>query len=180
MSKVQAGTTIDNLNIEAHRRYAHDQAQLDPRFSTTESNAITSHAELAGTSAIYASQLEQLIQPFFGTIPWASFQAPYGFFTQTNRFFRSRLFPQTKKTLQQLQLMQEENGEENEQEEADEPEFPMVSMLQKNYSARKEHTPSTPQEERDINTLSSFLEKIGQIDALLAHITARKLQYQKG
>lgn len=174
MTKIDSRTTIDNLRIDAHRRYAKDQKDLDPRF-VTESSAVSTHAEIAGTSAIYSSQLEQLVQSYIGTMPWASFQAPVGFLLQPNRFFRSRLFPQTKKSL--LQYDDQEKGEK--EDEDDEENDPMIELLEQAYAARAV-VPALPQAERDKGTLLSLIQEIGRIDALLAYITARKLQYQKG
>jgi hypothetical protein len=176
MSKVQARTTIDNLHIEAHRRYAKDQQELDPRFMV-DASSITSHAELAGTSSIYSSQLEQLIQSYIGILSWASFQAPHGYLMQTNRFFRSRLFPQTKKILQHA--CQEENDQESSQQgNDDESDHPLIDQLERSFAKRKPS--ASAQVERDKTILVSLLRKIGEIDALLAFISARKLQYQKG
>ena len=180
MSKIDSRTTIDNLRIDAHQRYAKDQKDLDTRF-VTDSSAVSPHAEIAGTSAIYSSQLEQLIQSYVGTMPWASFHAPGGYFVQTNRFFRSRLFPQTKKSL--LQHDDKEKGGGHEQKGDDEEQDPLIDLLENAFAARASASSlqaALPQEEREKGTLLTLIQEIGRIDALLAYITARKLQYQKG
>ena len=175
-NKIQPRTTIDNLHIEAHRRYAKDQHELDPRF-IEEASSVQPHAEIAGTSVIYASQLEQLVESFVGSLPWASFQAPLGYLMQSNRFFRSGLFPMMKKTLQKKE---EEEKKDSSDEEEENDEHPLVELFKQNYAARSAAWPLLPQIERDKDTLLSMTEEIGRIDALLSHITARKLQYQKG
>lgn len=173
MSKIETRTTIDNLRIDAHQRYAKDQNDLDPRF-VTESSAVSPHAEIAGNSAIYSSQLEQLVQSYMGTQPWGSFHPPTGYFMQTNRFFRSRLFPQSNKSMLQHDNEKEKDGQEQDQDD----ENPLIELLEKTYAARAS-TPH-PKSERDKGTLISLLQEIGRIDGLLAYITSRKLQYQKG
>ncbi len=179
MSKIQSRTTIDNLHIDAHRRYAKDQNKLDPRFGNVDAVAVSPHAEIAGTSSIYASQLDQLILSYIGTLPWASFQAPHGYLMQTNRFFRSGLFPRTKQTVQEHEEDKQGDQQDGEEKENQEDEHPLLATLQKKYAARSS-SQVIPQEERDKSTLTALLQEISQIDALLAQITARKLQYQKG
>lgn len=177
MSKVQPRTTIDNLHIEAHQRYAQDQHMLDPRFMV-DTSSITQHAELAGTSSIYSSQLDQLIQTYAGILPWASFHPPVGFLTQTNRFFRSRLFPRTKQGFHHNHE-EEDSGEDARQEKdgEKEEENPLIHLLE---LAIERTSHASKRVERDKTLLISLLQKIDEIDALLAFINTRKLQYQKG
>ncbi len=177
MSKIQPRTTIDNLQLEAHQRYAQDQQILDPRF-TIDPSSITPHAELAGTSSIYSSQLDDLIQSSIGIVTWGSFQPPSGFMTQTNRFFRSRLFGKAKQRLYQDDEQGNFEGSSEEEKDPDhEEQNSLVRLLER---AASRHKPFMHHIERDKKLLISLLRKIAEIDAYLTFVNTRRLQYQKG
>jgi hypothetical protein len=95
----------------------------------------------------------------------------FWFFLQTNRFFRSRLFPQKQPSQQDDQ---EGDAEEKQQDEEEQEERnPLIHLLE-TTSLKRSHT------ERDKTLLVSLLHKIAEIDALLTFVNTRKLQYQKG
>jgi hypothetical protein len=86
--------TLDQMPIEAHKRYAHDQISLDKTYMVHTQPVPAP----AATSAIYTSEWAEL----FGideTNTWATFSAPNHF--QSNHCFSYALIPnilETKET----------------------------------------------------------------------------------
>src|SRR5690348_1612247 len=102
-------TTIDNLDIKDHVRWAQDQAELDP-FYLTEAKEVSQHPELLGNSIIYASQWEQLLEWQKRNQPWATFEPPARYHLTSRHLFSYRIFPN---------IYWQEEKEESDEEQSD-------------------------------------------------------------
>ncbi len=93
---------IHNLPIDSHRDYA-TNADYD-RTHAIEASHVHKHAELAGTSSIYASELNDLTGVDQTPSTWAAFPLPLDYDVQTNRFFSTRLFPTAKSSDEEVAI----------------------------------------------------------------------------
>lgn len=171
--------TIDNLDIKDHVRWANDQNHLDSVY-LTEAQAIAHLPEMLGTSAIYTSQWETLFEWQKRNAHWASFAPPSKYHLASKRLFSFRLFP----TIYWKE--EEEEGTEDDQPSAEEfvekkdKESPAVNLVKEVINtAAFFHQPSIVFE-KDKTTILNLLESIKYLDGLLAQITGKTMQYQKG
>lgn len=163
--------TIDNLDIKDHVRWAQDQTDLDP-FYLTETQAVAHHSETLGMSTIFSSQWASLFEWEKRNLSWASFAPPQKYHFASRRLFSFRLFPS---------IFWEEEQEEGHEGEENEQEKERSENLREqviNVAAFADQ-PSILFE-KDKTVILNLLESIKYLDELLAHICARKLQYQKG
>jgi hypothetical protein len=156
-------TTIDQIPLKDHVRWAQDQQQLDPVF-VTEASIVASHPEILGMSLIYPSRLEELLEMQKKNQHWASFSPPKNFHLFGKRFFSHRLFPNI-----------EWEDWKDEEVEGGEPDLMQTLMKLKTTGAH-----NTTLFEKDRCTMLGMLESIQWINKLLKQINALKLQYQKG
>jgi hypothetical protein len=172
--------TIDKLDIKDHIRWAQDRAAFDTNH-VQESKEVAPHPEITGTSIIFSSQLEELFSWEKGMLPWANFSPPHNLSLFHKRLFAYRLFPH---------ISSEENTDDDEEETASDQEqqdeqeeialrrakdlIQFVIAIQKNANQSHSHF------EKDKSSILSLLESIRFIDDMLAQISSRKLQYQKG
>jgi len=156
--------TIDKLNLEDHVRWAKDQT-VDVTF-VRQVGAIPTYPDIAGKSAIYASQLEALFDWDKGIHAWAHFVPPDSVLLFSRRFFSFRLFPN---------IHWEDTGDEEEREEDKKEDKDLIQELLCVHKIER-----SPAFEREKDQLLSLLEAIRHIDSMLAQISGRKLQYQKG
>jgi hypothetical protein len=161
-------TTIDNLDIKIHERYAHDQKILDRTF-TKETSLLSSHAEIAATSVIYASKWEELFEMGIKNIPWAAFSPPSFYHQKPNRFFSYRLLPSI--------YVEDENEDEMDEESERKKEN---ELLKKALQAKKGRNQDSSLFERDKTTIISLLKTVVHLNSLLTQVNSRKLQFQKG
>ncbi len=145
--------TIDQIGIEAHKRYATDQALLDLSY-ITESQMISPHLEIAATSQIYSSQWEELFGIHLNNIPWAAFSPPPKYNAQRKRFFAQTLIPSI--------FFSDEKEDDDES-------F-------KNFM----HALACRKIKKDESALLGLIESIKLLNSLLKEVNARKLRYQKG
>ncbi len=163
--------TIDNLDIKDHIRWAQDQTILDPTY-LAEAQSIVHHPEHMGMSTIYTSQWETLFEWQKRNLPWASFSPPLKYHVASRRLFSFRLFPS---------IFWSEDEEESSEDAPDQHEKEPSNDLWKqviNIAA----FPNQPSVlfEKDKTAILNLLESIKHLNNLIAHISARKLQYQKG
>ncbi len=90
-TQIRPRTTIDDFGIEEHQRYAKNQEDFEVRY-ITEAPSVPEHVQIAGTSTIYPSALDELLGISHCKITWALFEPPPGYSKQSNRFFTSHLF----------------------------------------------------------------------------------------
>lgn len=150
--------TIDNINIETHKRWAENQAHIDPTF-LKESAKVSPLTEVTGTSSIFASHWAALFGIDIRHLPWAHFTPPARFNTQAKRFFSHKIIP----SLTFPQDKEEDDGEEQDRKER-------LKALLASYRGEK----------KDIEILSELLDTIFTLDDLLGKVLAKKLQYHKG
>ena len=150
--------TIDNINIQTHKRWAEDQAHIDPSF-LEESAKVSPLTEVTGTSSIFTSRWAALFGLDIRHLPWAGFFAPAKFNTQTKRFFSYRIIPSLTFPL--------ENQEEDEEEKDRKKRLKAFLQAQKGGTTDKE-------------ILTDLLDTIFTLDDLLGKILVKKLQYHKG
>lgn len=171
--------TIDKLDIKEHIRWAQDRAVLDATL-VQESKEIAAHPEITGTSVIFSSQLEELFAWERGMLPWATFSPPENIALFHKRLFSYRLFPHISS--------EKDDDEENEseqdlsqQDDFEEHTLKRAKDLIRHVLAlqKTSHQPSSFFE-KDKSSILSLLESIRYIDDMLAQISSRKLQYQKG
>lgn len=165
--------TIDKLDIKDHIRWAQDRAIHDTSL-VKESKEIAAHPDISGTSAIFSSQLEELLAWEKGMHPWANFVPPENHILFHKRLFSYKLFPH-------ISSEEQEDSEEEEKEE-EEPEEKVLkkakNLIQHVIALQQSARDSLF--EKDKNSILSLLESIRFIDGMLAQIMSRKLQYQKG
>jgi hypothetical protein len=171
--------TIDNLDIKEHIRWAQDRAVLDTTF-VKEAKEIAAHPEITGTSAIYSSHLEELFAWEKGMLPWANFSPPQSISLFHKRLFSYRLFPNISSE-EQSEEEDSPNEDQQEQEEQEERALRRAKdLIQLVLAYQKSNQRSPTLFEKDKGSILSLLESIRYIDEMLAQITSRKLQYQKG
>jgi|GEM_PF-1974765 len=167
--------TIDNLDIKEHIRWAQDRAVLDASY-VQESKEIAAHPEITGTSVIFSSQLEELFAWEKGMLPWANFSPPSNISLFHKRLFSYRLFPH-------ISSEEDEEGESEQQKQDEEEEKALrraKNLIQQVLAIQKTQNQSHSIFEKDKSSILSLLESIRFIDDMLAQISSRKLQYQKG
>jgi hypothetical protein len=171
--------TIDNLDIKEHIRWAQDRAVLDASY-VQESKEIAAHPEITGTSIIFSSQLEELFAWEKGMLPWANFSPPHNLSLFHKRLFSYRLFPH----ISSEEDKEKEEGESEQQQQQDEAEEKALrrakNLIRQVLAIQKNHNQSHSIFEKDKSSILSLLESIRFIDGMLAQISSRKLQYQKG
>ncbi|MBX3718678.1 MAG: DUF5399 family protein [Parachlamydiales bacterium] len=166
--------TIDNLDIKDHVRWAQDQAVLDPTY-LTEAQAVAHHPEYLGMSTIYASQWEALFEWQKRNLPWASFAPPLKYHVASRRLFSFRLFP----SIYWSEEEEEEDGAHEDPSDQQEKE-PSVNLWKEVVNvAAFPHQPSVLFE-KDKTAILNLLESIKYLNEMIAHVSSRKLQYQKG
>jgi hypothetical protein len=156
--------TIDQIGIEAHRRYAIDQENLDTAF-IADTKAIPLQLEIAGTSQIYSSKWEELFEVHLKNIPWAAFSPPPMYHSQRNRFFSHALTPGMLWSDEDEEQDNEDDGERKRQNES-------LKNIINAISCRKI--------KGEESALLSLIESVKLLNSLLREINAKKLQYQKG
>lgn len=151
--------TIDNLNIRTHKRWAEDQARIDPNF-LEESAKVSPATEVTGTSSIFASRWASLFGIDIRHLPWAGFTPPAKFNMQAKRFFSYRIIPSLT-----FPLDSQDEGEDEEKQRK--------NRLKTFLQAHKGN-------QSDKEILNDLLDTIFNLDDLLGTILVKKLQYQKG
>jgi len=170
--------TIDNLDIKEHIRWAQDRAVLDATY-VQESKEIAAHPEITGTSVIFSSQLEELFAWEKGMLPWANFFPPHNLSLFHKRLFSYRLFPHI--SSEEDKEDQEDESEQQKQDETEEKALRRAKdLIHQVLSIQKSYHQSHALFEKDKSSILSLLESIRFIDDMLAQISSRKLQYQKG
>ncbi|HKY99897.1 MAG TPA: DUF5399 family protein [Rhabdochlamydiaceae bacterium] len=164
--------TIDKLDIKDHVRWAKDQLDIDPAFAK-ESHYIPPHSEIFATSIIYFSKWEMLFEIQRGHTAWANFCPPKNFHLQSKRFFSYRIFPYLH--WDEKQEEEEEEGKQEEQENKCHDD-----LFERAKKATPPHDGFRFGFEQDRSAVINLLEAIKYLNRLLAHINARKLQYQRG
>ena len=161
-------TTIDQLDIKDHVRWAQDQESYDISF-VKEAHVVAPHPEILGTSVIYPSKFEELFELQRRNLPWAHFSPPKNFLLFSKRFFSYRLFPD-------IHWEEEESEEEKESSEED----TNCDLIQKMIRVEKLANQTQSLFEKDKSAILNLLESIKWVNQLLKQVNARKLQYQKG
>lgn len=164
-------TTIDNLDVKIHERYAQDQQIYDRSF-VTDSSLVSPHADIAATSAIYASQWEALFEASVKNLSWAHFTPPSMYYRMRNRFFSYSILPF-------IDIHRDREREKEEEQESEE-QARESALLKKALSAKKGKNQDTSIFERDKSAIVNLLQTVEHLDEILGQINARKLQYQKG
>ncbi len=157
--------TVDQIGIEAHKRYAVDQETLDTVY-ITDSSMIPRHLEMAGTSSIYSSKWEELFEVHLKNIPWAAFSPPPKYYVQRNRFFSHALIPGI------LWSNDEEQDEDEGHEEERKKQNETLKTLMETIAVRRIKENET--------ALLNLVESVKILNSLLKEINSRKIQYQKG
>jgi hypothetical protein len=155
--------TIDNLELKDHIRWAQDQAVLDPHY-LTEAQGIAHHPALLGMSTIYASQWEALFEWQKRNPHWASFSPPATYHLASRTLFSFRLLPN---------IFWEEEDEEAKEKSENNPWKRLMNSSRLPHQSRSVF-------EKDKMTLLNLLDLIKSLNEMIAYISARKLQYQKG
>lgn len=167
--------TIDNLDIKDHVRWAQDQILLDP-FYLKDSQEVAQHPEMLGLSSIYASQWEALFEWQKKNVPWASFAPPQKYHLANKRLFSFRLFP----TIHWESEEEEKEDSSQQQNDQDLPHEKSDDLIKNVINLQTFSTQSTVLFEKDKSAILNLLESIKYLNELLSHVSARKLQYQKG
>ncbi len=150
--------TIDNINIQAHRRWAEDQAHIYPSF-LEESAQVSPLTEVTGTSSIFSSHWAALFGVDIRHLPWAGFHAPAKFNTQAKRFFSYKIIPS-------LTFPQEKHEYDDDEQDRKKR---LKSFLRAQLGNKT-----------DKEILADLLDTIFTLDDLLGKILVKKLQYHKG
>ncbi len=166
-------TTIDNLDMRIHERYAQDQQALDKTF-ITEAQLLSPSFEKVATSSIYSSKWEELFEMGVKNLPWAAFSPPPSYTRQPNRFFSYRILPSI------FVEASDEDGEHDAQEEDQEKEENKNEILKKALNVIKGKNEDTFLFERDKSAVVTLLQTVLNLNHILTQINSRKLQYQKG
>lgn len=159
--------TIDQIGIDAHKRYAIDQESLDTHY-ITDATHISGQLEIAGTSMIYSSKWEELFEFNLNNTTWAAFLPPPNYRTQRNKFFSHSLIPG-------ILWSESDDDEDLEEDENTENERKKQNALIKNII---EVLSSRLKE--DESALLNLIQSIKTLNSLLREVNAKKLQYQKG
>lgn len=166
-------TTIDNLDVKIHERYAQDQQIYDRSF-VTEASLVSPHADIAATSAIYSSHYEALFELSIKNHSWAHFTPPSMYYRMRNRFFSYTILPFLP------QDGERKKGEDEETQEDQEEEDRESILLKKTLQATKAKNQDTSLFEKDKSKIVNLLQTVDHLNEILGQINSRKLQYQKG
>lgn len=159
--------TIDQIGIDAHRRYAVDQETLESKY-ITESSMVPPHLEIAGTSMIYSSKWEELFELNVSNIPWAAFYPPPNYRIQKNKFFSHAITPNILWADEDAFNEDEEQDQEKERKKQNDVLDALLEALSKNQIKEEE------------SVLLNLVESIKMLNSLLREANSKKLQYQKG
>ncbi len=164
--------TIDKLDLKDHVRWAQDQQIHDPSF-VKDAEAISTQSEVMGVSVIYPSQLDELFEWQKGSHHWASFAPPGNIPFLPKRLFSFRLFPNS-------HFASAEDAEEQDLGEQEGERDDQKDLIQEICTMESSQGKQNPAFEKEKSALVNLLQTIKGIDGMLAQITSRKLQYQKG
>lgn len=150
--------TIDNLPIDTHQKYAESQKMSAARTQET----LSAFPEILGTSTIFASKLEELLETPAGSTPWATFCPPPGYTEQAKRFLESfALF------LKEIRDNTEEGASEN-------PE------LRKFVETVNEKIETALANEKDKGTLLNMVDCLGRINEWVWFVKTHNIRQQRG
>lgn len=162
-------TTIDQLDIKNHVRWAEDQALLDIHL-ISESSEVRDQSAIFGTSLIYTSKLEEIINLGICYRPWAAFVPPNVHPLRLRSLFSYHLFPT---------IHWEDEASEEEPDEANSKRF-QRDLIKRILSWENRKPRQTAVFEKEKTAILSLLEAVKLLDQLLGQIKGRTLQYQKG
>ncbi|MBI2742934.1 MAG: DUF5399 family protein [Chlamydiales bacterium] len=168
-------TTIDNLDIKTHERYAQDQQSYDKNLLLEASN-LSQHFEVVGTSQIYVSKWADLFEMGANNQSWAAFSPPPTEHRQANRFFSFCILPSIP-LIDEVENEGEGKESDDQEEEQDEPEH---ELIQRAMQIQKAKNQDSFLFERDKSSIINLLQTVTHLNRLLGQINSRKLQYQKG
>ncbi len=177
-------TTISNLDIQFHERFAHDQATVDSRYVTDSSN-VSHHFDAVGMSAIYRSEWTQLFGLHETVLSWASFSSPPGYAMQRRRFFAHQILTRFVWIEDEEESQQESEAELSEKiEQLKEAERQMrvrckdllSRLLARQHSSRTQGIHF----EKERTQLLELIRIVRSLNSMLAFVRGRRLQYQKG
>lgn len=141
--------TISNLPIETSSRYAKDRAiSEEPLFQ--EARGIPPQTQIDVTAPSYPSEFDQLLELEKQRLPWASIQAPAGYFEQQRGLFGELTIPRL--------------GSIEKRE----------SQLQKVTQMGKSGN------EHDTQVITKLLTDLNELDRTKIEIYSALLQYQRG
>lgn len=159
--------TIDNYDVEFHKRYAIDQTQLDPTY-VDEANLIPPHFEIPRSQSSIRTKWEELFEVNLGIHPWAGFAPPPQMHLLRNRFFSLSLSPS-------FDWIEEENKDKEEEKEEQ-----LLEQYRRKIKAKQSKYLPLSLMEKDKAALLNLLEMVHTLNGFLREVHARKLQYQKG
>jgi len=147
--------TISNLPPEAHTRYARDE--IITRTSEFNSESISWSALAASISSTSPSEkiaeIEKMLDFSSTTSKWAEFNPPDGFEDFVRFIFSPGGLTRNIRSSEELTSIREKI---------------------------KNIKPESPEAKNDVEKLSDLANKLGEIADLLAKITAKCNEYQKG
>lgn len=143
--------TIDNFPIETSIRWAEAQESLEKKY-LENTPYISTHTELAVTKPKPLS-VDALFETHKKAPTWAFFLPPDNFYSQSNRFFANTIIPNThtEELLDKLEYMIED-----------------IKTAQKVL------------ENKEYETLKSFLKVALELEKMLTEARSRVLQFRKG
>lgn len=157
--------TVDNLGLEASRRYAKDKELLDTRF-IEESRIIPQKAQTTVWRPYLPSEFSQRFQQFNRTI-WALFYPPSGILEEGRQLFSYQVIPSLGGSTKQ---------------EADLEKLQAWKRKKKKGDSQRDNKGDNQEEpeEKEQKTLIALLQCIALLDRDLALVNSRRNQYQKG
>lgn len=185
-ARPSSSTTISNLDIQFHERFAHDQATVDSRYVTDSSN-VSHHFDAVGMSAIYRSEWTRLFGLHETVLSWANFSSPPGYAMQRSRFFAHQILTrfvwiEDEDESQQVLESEKERSEKIEQLREAEQQMRvrckdlLSRLLAQQHSARTQGVHF----EKERTQLLELIRIIRSLNSMLAFVRGRRLQYQKG
>ncbi len=144
--------TIDNLGIDASKRYALDQAALDPRL-VKDARSISARTELTVIEPYVSTSLSEFSVGNF--ILWASFSAPTNYQAILSGLFTYQLIPALGDAMQIQALLDQVTA--------------MASTLFK-----------SPEEQRAHRAILELLEQLEKLMRMFTLIKANCARYQQG
>lgn len=170
--------TIDQIDINAHERYARDQIHLDRKI-IQDAGAIPQQSEVLTTYAIYFSFWEKLFEWSSKNLPWASFMPPSKYFAQKTRCFAYQLIPaiQSEEDNQEEGSSQEEGADDSSEDER--KALLLKEMKEKILNLEAKADPKGTVEQ-DKMTLIKLFDTVADLNGILKEVYSKKLQYQKG
>ncbi len=168
--------TIDNLGIDPSVRYAEDQSLLDEKFS--QDQIVRSKTEIDVSMPSYLGEFDQLFQTKKANLPWAQFFLPPYYNDQKRRLFTHVLLPHLESDdaydrFKRKILERVKNDKERHQAKKQ-------SRFQKGMEYDWEEEVNRDAAEKESKTLISTIDLIQYLDKILAEISSRRNQYQKG